>query len=90
MQSWPEFQYAGEADAFRDRLRIGVVEDDHRRLAAELEMHALQRVGRVPRDRLAGRDVAGQRHEPHVGMRDEPLADGDAVAGDDLQHARRG
>jgi len=42
---------------------------------------------RVPRDRLAGADVAGQRHEPHVGMRHEPLAHGNAVTGDDLQHA---
>ncbi len=52
-------------------------------------MDALQRVRRVLRDRLARRDVAGQRHEPDVRMRDEPLAHGHAVAGDDLQHAGR-
>ena len=53
MQSCPEFQYPAEPDARGDRFGIGVVEDDHRRLAAELEMHALQRVRRVARDRLA-------------------------------------
>ncbi len=52
-------------------------------------MDALQRVGRVARDQLAGLDVARERHEADVGMRDEPLAGGHAVAGDDLQHARR-
>ena len=38
-------------------------------------MHALQRVGRVPRDQLAGLDVAGERDEADVRVLDEPLAD---------------
>jgi ParB family chromosome partitioning protein len=79
VQSWP--------DAGRDRLGVGVVEHDHRRFAAELEVDALERVGRVPGDRLAGRDVAGERDEPDVGMRDEALADGDAVSRDDAEDA---
>ena len=52
-------------------------------------MDALERVRRVPRDRLARRDVAGQGDEPDVGMRDEALADGDTVTGDDAQDACR-
>ena len=80
---------AGEPDPGRDRLRVGVVEDDHRRLAAELEVDALERVGGGARDRLAGLDVAGERDEADVRVLDEPLPDRDAVAGDDLQHARR-
>ena len=53
---------AGLLHARGHRLDVGVVEHHHRRLAAELEVHALQRVRRGPRDLLAGRDVAGQRH----------------------------
>ena len=60
VQSWPEFAEAGDLDALGDLLRVGVVEDDHRRLAAQLEMHALQRVGCVARDQLSGRDVSGE------------------------------
>ena len=80
---------AGDLDPLRDLLGVGIVEDDHRRLAAELEVHALQRVGGVLRDQLAGLDVARQRDEPDVGMLDQALACGHAVAGHDLQHAFR-
>ena len=52
-------------------------------------MHALERVGGGSRDDLPRLDVAGQRDEPHVGMRHDPLADRNAVARDDVQHARR-
>ena len=65
---------AGDLDPFGDRCRVGVVEHDHRRLAAELEVNALERVGRVPRDQLAGRDVAGERDEADVRVLDEALA----------------
>src|SRR5581483_6425415 len=58
-----------------------------RRLAAELEVDALERVRGVTRDRLAGRDVSREGDEANVGMRDEALANGDAVARDDAQHA---
>ena len=80
---------AADLDRLGDLLRVGVVEHDHRRLAAELEVDALQGVARVPRDQLPGLDVAGERHEPDVRMADEPVADGQSVAGDDLHDARR-
>ena len=63
---------AGDLDPLRDGGRVGVVEDEHRRLAAELEVDALERVRRGAGDLLAGRDVAGQRDEPHVRVPDDP------------------
>ena len=71
-----------------DRLDVGVVEHDHRRLAAELEVHALERVGRGAGDDLAGRDVAGERDHRDIGMAHERVARVLALAGDDVEHAR--
>ena len=46
----------------RDRIvEIGIVEDDQRRLAAELQRDVLQGLRRVGHDRLAGPDLAGER-----------------------------
>ena len=75
--------------ALGDRGRVGVVEHDHRRLAAELEVDALEGVRRGARDLLAGGDVAGERDQPDVRVADDPGADGLAVAGDDVQDAGR-
>ncbi len=80
---------AADLDRLGDRRRVGVVEHDHRRLAAELQVHALQRVGRVARDQLPGRDVAGQRDERDVRVPHEPVADRNAVARDHVEHAGR-
>ena len=49
-------------------VEVGVVEHDDRCLAAELEVHPLERVGGVAGDELAGRDVAGERHHGHAGV----------------------
>ena len=68
MQSWPGVPVAGDLDPLGDRGRVGVVEDDDRRLAAELEVDALQGLGRHAGDRLPRVDVAGQRDEPDVGI----------------------
>ena len=75
--------------ALGDGRGVGVVEHEHRRLAAELEVDALERVGRGAGDDLAGLDVAGERDHADVLVLDERLADRHAVAGDDVQHARR-
>ena len=79
---------AGAGDPGRHRLEVGVVEHHDRRLAAELEVDALERVGGGARDPLAGLDRAGQRDHVDVRVRDQPLA-GLAGAGDDVQHALR-
>ena len=69
VQSWPALHVAGDLRSpATTRLEVGVVEHDDRRLAAELEVHALQRVGRGLGDDLAGGDVAGERHQRDAGM----------------------
>ena len=53
-------------------------------------MDALQvRLRRAGGDQPAGLDRAGQRDQPDLGVADECVAGGDAVAGDDLEHAGR-
>src|SRR6266516_875813 len=81
-------EVAADLDRLGDRRRVRVVEDDHRRLPAELEMEPLDRVRSVLRDDLAGRRVPGQRDEADVRVPHERVSDGDTVAGDDLEHAR--
>ena len=85
----PRVEVAADLDRLRDRGRVGVVEHDHRRLAAELEVDVLDRVGRVLRDQLAGGRVAGERDERDRRMAHERVADRDAVARHDLEHAGR-
>ena len=82
-------EVAGDLDALDDGLEVRVVEHDHRRLAAQLEVHPLQRVGRGARDLLAGRDVAGERDHRDVGVAHEARAGRLAVAEDHVQHALR-
>ena len=80
---------AGAGDRLERGLHVHVVEHDHRRLAAELEVHALERVGRRLGDPLAGAGRAGERDHVHVGVGHERRARGLAVAGDHVEHARR-
>ena len=70
-------------------VQVGVVEDDDRRLAAELEVDALQRRRGRLGDLLAGRDVARQRDHGARRVLDEARADRLAVARDDVEDARR-
>ena len=72
-----------------DRVEIGVVEDDDRRLATELEVEPLDHVGRGPGDVLAGLGVAGDRDHPDLRVGDERVADGGPGPGHDVEHARR-
>jgi ParB family chromosome partitioning protein len=81
----PRVPVAGDLDPLRDGRRIRVVEDDDRRLAAELEVYALQVVGGRARDLLARRHVAGERDHAHVRVADDARAHRLAVAGDHVQ-----
>ncbi len=72
-----------------DGFHVGVVEDDHRRLAAELEVDALDAIGGDLGDVLAGVGVAGDRDHPDLRMADERVADRGAGAGDDVEDAGR-
>ena len=80
---------AADLDPLDDLLEVGVVEHDHRRLAAELEVDALERRGRRARDLFAGRHVAGQRDHGHARVADDAGAHGLAVARDHVEHAGR-
>ena len=50
-------------------IEIGVVEDDERRVAAELERELLHRVGALPIEHLADRGRAGEGELAHAGCR---------------------
>ncbi len=89
VQSWPGVPVAPQLDRLGDRVEVGVVEDDDRRLATELEVQPLDLVGGDPCDVLAGVRVAGHRHHPDLGVADERVADDRAAAGDHVEHARR-
>ena len=81
-----------EVDAVDDPLdravERGVVEDDVRRLAAELERELLARAGELPLDRLADLGRPRERDLVDALVRDERRARR-AVAGDDVDDARR-
>src|SRR5436190_5294131 len=77
---------AGARNRLHGGLHVDVVEDHDRRLAAELEVHALERLGRVLGDPLAGLDRAGERHHVHVVVLDQRGAHL-VAARDDVEHA---
>ena len=64
-------EVAGDRDGLGGLLRVGVVEDDDRRLAAEFQVHALQVGGRGLRDLDARPDRAGDRHHLRHLVRDQ-------------------
>ena len=77
---------AGAGDRLEHGVEVDVVEDDDRRLAAELEVDPLERLGRVLGDPLAGLDRAGERDHVDVLVLDQRRA-GVVAAGDDVEHA---
>ena len=68
-------------------LQVGVVEDDHRAVAAELEQQVL--VPRRAGDRLAGARPAGQADRVDPAMGDQPLRDRDVVGQDEVHQPGR-
>ena len=75
-------------DAFDGAVEIGILEDDEGRLAAELERQRLARAGGRLADQAADLGRAGEGDLVDAGMLDERRAGG-AVAGDDVDDARR-
>ena len=71
----------------RHRAEVGVLEDDHGRLAAELEVHALHAVDGAAHHGLAGLGRAGHAHHVDLAVGDERLPDL-GVAGDHAEEAR--
>jgi hypothetical protein len=64
----------GAGDRLERSVELDVVEDHDRGLAAELEVHALERPGRVLGDPLAGFHRAGERDHVDVVVLDERWA----------------
>jgi hypothetical protein len=78
-------EIAGDGDLRGRPGHIGVLKDDHRGLAAQLEVAALERLGGRARERLAGRHAAGDRD--HLGDRmTDQRRPGAAVPADDIKH----
>ncbi len=72
----------------RDLVEIGVVQNNRRVVAAELQRHALERSAGARHHPLAGRDRAGERDAVDAGMLGHPAAQRIA-AGHGVEHARR-
>ena len=69
---------------------IGVVENDKRRVAAELERKLLHRVGALPIEHLADCSRAGEGQLAHPAIVADHLAYGRRIlGGHDVEHARR-
>ena len=81
-----EDRHRGTADHGAD---VGIRQHDDRRLAAQLERHAFERVGRAFVDELAHLGRTGKRDLVHAGVRDQRGAGGLPETGQDIDHARR-
>ena len=90
VQSWPELNVPAILIHSAAGVEVGVVEHDDRRLAAQLEVHPLQRVGGVawaislPVSTSPVSDTM-----PTSGCRTMRVAGRHAVAGDHVEHAGR-
>ena len=71
-----------------DRGEVGIVEHDHRRLAAELQPEPLHPRRGVGGDGAACRGTAGEADDRHVGRDDQGIA-GFLAAGEQVDHATR-
>src|SRR5919205_346240 len=76
-------------DPVDGQVEIGVVEDDDRVLAAELEVDVLERVGRVPHHLDPGLARARERKRALAGVLGARVADRAAAAVEDVDDPRR-
>ena len=74
--------------AFQREIEIGVVEHDHRILAAEFQRAVLEALRRFLSDDAAHGCRSRERNRAHIRMLDHRRADFAAEAGDDVDHAR--
>ena len=74
-QPWPECEIAAYEQNIAAIADVAVVEEHERRLAAELEEHALHGRARRGHDLAADRRRAGERHDVDVGVRRQLGAD---------------
>ena len=88
-QTWPVLLERAVQHVGHDPVEVGVGEDEDRVLAAELEHQRARARGRRCHDRAAGLDRAGEGDAAHQRVADERRARLLAIAGDDVEHARR-
>ena len=91
MQVWPELRNLQSDRAGDSRVEVGVVEDDERRVAAELERDLLQLRRALPHQELADLGRAGEPELAHERVRRHLAADRGRVLGGarhDGEHAR--
>ena len=81
-------EVAGDGDGLGRLGHVDVVEDEDRRLAAELEVHPLEVLGGGDRDLPAGPHAAGDGHHLGDGVAHQRPARV-PVAADDVEHAGR-
>ena len=74
-------------DPVDGQVEVGVVEDDDRVLAAELEVDPLEVLRAVLHDGHARVARAGERDHGHIGMAYQPIADGAPTAVHDVDDA---
>ena len=89
VQRWPVVPKAPQTRAFQRQFEIGVIEHDHRILAAQLQRAAFQLLRAGRSHHPAHRRGAGERNRANVRMRGQRGADFAAEAGDDIDHACR-
>ena len=82
-------QPAAEERGVDGRVEVGVVEDDDRALAPELQRHLLDRGGGQPHDLASDLGRPRERHLADVRVRGQARAHVLAVAGHHVQHAGR-
>ena len=86
-QSWPALPNTAHGAAAAAASHVGVGEHEVRRLAAQLQRDALDRLRRARGDPAADLGRAREGDLGHVGVLDEPRAAGGARPGDDVHDA---
>ncbi len=89
VQTWPLLRKRAERGAVHRDLEIGVVEDDERIDAAQLQVGALELAAGALGDARAHRGGAGEGDAGQLRIVDQRLADLRAGAGDHVDHAGR-
>src|SRR5207237_9075793 len=79
----------GPDRAAHRHLQINIIADDERIVAAEFEIDLLDALGRKRRDSSPRRHAARERDDRRQWMRNERFARFHAIAGHNVDHARR-
>ena len=89
MQTWPALRNLARAGGLDGQRDVGVLGDDHRRVAAQLHRHALHVLAGQRGQLLAHRRRAGEGDLADDRVRDQVVGDLGGVAVHQAQHAGR-